>query len=93
MADGSADTMLRYGHARNEASFESEPVCRFRTQTVEPATRQRVETDALPRDLRDFRLCGSREALDPILVIAIEPTGMLPSEHIQKPGTLLRLFR
>jgi hypothetical protein len=44
------------------------------------------------RRFRHFRLCGAGEAFDPVLVIAVEGTGMLSPEFLEEKGTLLRFL-
>ena len=42
--------------------------------------------------LRCFSLCCTRKAFNPFLVIAVERTGILTPEFLEKVGALLRLL-
>lgn len=44
------------------------------------------------RRIRHFRLGGTGEAFDPVLVIAVERTGMLTPELLEEEGALLRFL-
>jgi hypothetical protein len=51
-----------------------------------------VDPSVLPsaRRPRHFRLCGAGEELDPVLVVAVERTGMLAAGLLEKEGAQLR---